>query len=194
MVVGVGDSITAGIPGWAPDPAIRARLSAPDPKSQWEYWAEQELGDGYDVRNCGVGGERTDEIAARLEGCVADADVAVLQGGVNDLVQRRSPASAVRNIRAMISTARSAGLDVLVANVLPVNRRFPAIKRKITRLNAMVRTLARDEGVELVDFFDVLEDPTGSERMRTEWAAADGVHPSVEGYRRLGRAVVGGVR
>ncbi len=37
----VGDSISAGSPLWDPDPAVRARIEAPDERSQWQWWAAQ---------------------------------------------------------------------------------------------------------------------------------------------------------
>src|SRR5206468_7067942 len=37
----VGDSISAGSPLWDPDPAVRARIAAPDEHSQWQWWAAQ---------------------------------------------------------------------------------------------------------------------------------------------------------
>ena len=198
LVAAVGDSITAGSPGWDPDSGRRELLDADDPESQWEYWAEAELGDGYSFRNCGVPGNRTDEIAARLETCIDGAEIAVLQGGVNDLAQGRTPAFAARNLRAMVKSARAAGLPVFLANVLPVNNVVSindaarGIRPKITRLNRLIEAFAREEGVPVVDFFGTLEDPRAPNRMRPEWTA-EGLHPSVEGYRRLGHAVATGV-
>ena len=188
VIAAVGDSITAGSPGWDPDPQLRRQLNAHDPKSQWEYWAAAELGGEYDVRNCGVPGDRTDEIAARLATCLEGADMVVLQGGVNDLVQGFPSEFAVRNMRAMIERARGAGLPVLVANLLPVNRRYPGITPKIESLNRRYGALGRAEDVDIVDFFGTLEGPPGSGRMPARWTA-DGVHPSIEGYQRVGRAV-----
>ena len=193
MIVGVGDSITAGAPGWDPNPGLRDQWNAHDPQSQWEHWADTELGDGYDVRNCGVSGDRTDEIAFRLDGCISGADVVVLQGGVNDLVQGFSPERAVQNIREMVGRVKAAGLSPLLTNLLPVNRRRQLLVDKITRLNDLIRSLARDENVPVVDFFGLLEDPAGSDRMPARWTA-DGIHPSVEGYRRLGQTVASDVR
>ena len=37
----------------------------------------------------------------------------------------------------------------------------------------------------MLPFHDTLEDPSAPGRMKAEWTA-DGDHPSVEGYRRLG--------
>ncbi|HJX48097.1 MAG TPA: hypothetical protein VJ375_09630, partial [Gaiellaceae bacterium] len=71
VVACLGDSITAGSPLWDPDPGVRARIGAAlDERSQWEWWASQ-LDETLDFRNHGVYGERTDEIAARLDAAAA---------------------------------------------------------------------------------------------------------------------------
>jgi acyl-CoA thioesterase-1 len=188
LIAAVGDSITAGAPGWDPDPTRRALLSAHDPESQWEHWAAVALGDDYEFRNCGVPGDRTDEIAARLDACIDGADVVVLQGGVNDLAQGRTPAYAARNLRAMVERVRAAGLPLLVANVLPVNRDYRNIRPAIRKLNDKIDAMARDQDVDVVDFFDTLEARGAGDRLPPQ-LTADGVHPSVEGYRRLGNVV-----
>ncbi len=41
-------------------------------------------------RNCGIYGQRTDEIVARLDNSARDADILVVQGGINDIAQGRS--------------------------------------------------------------------------------------------------------
>ena len=89
VVAALGDSINAGSPAWDPDPAVREQIGAAlDPQSQWEYWASQ-ADPRLRFRNCGVYGERTDQIAARLEECAEGADVLVVQGGINDIAQER---------------------------------------------------------------------------------------------------------
>ena len=52
----------------------------------------------------------------------------------------------------------------------------------IRELNALIAAF----GVPLLPFHDTLEDPEQPGRMRAEWTDADGDHPSVAGYRRLG--------
>ena len=86
VVVCLGDSITAGSPLWDPDPVVRERIDAPDERSQWEWWAARRH-PGLELRNHGVYGERTDEIAARLDNAVQGATSLVVQGGINDVVQ-----------------------------------------------------------------------------------------------------------
>ena len=185
MVACLGDSITAGSPLWDPDPAVRARIGADlDERSQWEHWAALRHA-GVTFRNYGVYGERTDEIAARLDAAVAGADALVVQGGINDIAQRRRVEPAAENLRAMVRRGLALGLRVAGADVLPWNAGRPRAEESIRRLNSLIAALAREEGVLLLPFHDTLEDPDRPGRMREEWTT-DGDHPSVEGYRLLG--------
>jgi lysophospholipase L1-like esterase len=185
VVCALGDSITAGSPGFDPDPAERERRDfGDDPESQWEHWAALQ-DPRLEFRNQGIYGQRTDEIAARLEGCAVGADVLVVQGGINDIAQGRAVEPAAENLRAMVRRGRELGLGVVLADVLPWNNGWPDAEPQIRRLNELVHALAREEGVPLLPFHDTLEDPDRPGRMREEWTA-EGDHPSVEGYRRLG--------
>jgi len=152
--------------------------------SQWEYWAAR-IEPRLEFRNRGAYGERTDEIMARLEGCIPGADLLVVQGGINDIAQGRSVDDAAANLRAMVRRGKELGLRVVIVDVLPWNNGWPDAEPKIRRLNALIAELARDEGILLLPFHDTLEDPDRLGRMRAEWTS-DGDHPSVEGYRRLG--------
>lgn len=185
LVAALGDSITAGSPGWDPDPAVRARIRpAADQKSQYEHWAA--LRDPrLEFRNCGVYGERVDEIAARLERCAAGVDVLVVQGGINDIAQRRPVETAGENLRGIVRRGLELGLRVTIADVLPWNNGYPEADAPIRRLNDLIVALAADEGVPLLAFHRTLEDPERPGRMVHDWTS-DGDHPSVEGYRRLG--------
>jgi lysophospholipase L1-like esterase len=185
LVAALGDSITAGSPCWDPDPAVRERIGdALDERSQWEWWAAR-ANPGLELRNCGVYGERAEEIERRLERCAAGADVLVVQGGINDVAQGRPVEPAVEALRRMVRRGRELGLEVALADVLPWNGGWPRAEEPIRRLNELVRAVARDEGVTLLPFHNTLEDPERPGRMREEWTS-DGDHPSVEGYRRLG--------
>jgi len=183
LVAALGDSITAGSPGWDPDPTVRAQIRDPEPESQYEHWAA--LGDErLRFRNCGIYGQRTDEIARRLDECAAGADVLIVQGGINDIAQGRPVEPAAENLRAMVERGRALGKGILIADVLPWNNGYPAAEQPIRRLNELIREL----GAPLLPFHDTLEDPDRPGRMREEWTS-DGDHPSVDGYRRLGEVV-----
>ena len=127
LVVGLGDSITAGNPGWDPDPARRPfEDPGDDETSQYLYWAAA-ANPGMRFSNHGVGGERTDEIRARLESAVSGADVIVVQGGINDVVQGRSIELAAHDLQAMVRRAKELAEVVLLPNVLPWNNGWPEV-------------------------------------------------------------------
>jgi lysophospholipase L1-like esterase len=185
LVATLGDSITAGSPGYDPDLRMRETLGfGADEKSQWQYWAQKAHSD-LRFRNCGVYGQRTEEIARRLDECAQEARVLVVQGGINDIAQGRPVETAAANLRLMVRRGKELGLEVAVANLLPWNNGYPEAEPKIRRLNELIHGLARAEHVPVLPFYATLEDPDRPGRMKEQWTS-DGDHPSVEGYRLLG--------
>ena len=184
IVACLGDSITAGSPLWDPDPNVRAAIDTPDERSQWLWWAARRNG-GLELENYGVYGERTDQIAERVENAVRGADALVVQGGINDIAQGESAEMAARNLAGMIEHGRRLGLHVVVADVLPWNNGDDRAAHDIARLNLLLRAIAAGLQVPLLPFHATLADPKRPHRMREEWTD-DGDHPAVEGHRRLG--------
>jgi lysophospholipase L1-like esterase len=176
IVAVVGDSISAGSPLWDPDPVVRARIGdAADERSQWQWWAAQRDA-RLEFRTRAVYGRRTDEIAPFLDDVAAGADVLVVQGGINDVVQRRSVESAARELEGMVERGRRLGLPVLLADVLPWPAGDERAARAIARLNDLIHAVA---GVTHLPFHDTLAS------LDRPWSD-DGAHPSVEGHRLLG--------
>jgi lysophospholipase L1-like esterase len=175
VVACLGDSITEGSPHWD------ARARTGDPEGQWEHWAGL-LHPELELRNFGIWGERTDEIATRFEEAVAGADVLIVQGGINDIAQGRSIDDAAHALGAIVERGLVLGLPVAVCDVLPWNNGWPEREAAIRALNERIRGL----GAPLLPFHDTLEDPGLPGRMKGEWADDDGDHPSIAGYRRLG--------
>jgi lysophospholipase L1-like esterase len=185
VVAALGDAITAGSPGFNPSHEMAKLLGQGEiPKSQWEYWAQQK-DPRLEFRNCGVYGERTDEIARRLVSCARGADVLVVQGGIADLQQGRTPAQAAANLRRMVARGKKLGLRVEVAELIPWNNGHPTFDASIRALNRLIHDLARDEHVPVLPFYSVLSDPTQPGQTKDRWTA-EGDNPSVDGYRRLG--------
>jgi len=185
LVATLGDSITAGSPAYDPDPRMRDTLGfGADEKSQWQYWvhrAHPELR----FRNCGVYGQRTDEIARRLDECAKGARLLVVQGGINDIAQGRPVETAAANLRSMVRRGKELGLEVAIAELLPWNNGYPRADAPIRHLNELIRAIGRDEHIPVLPFYETLQDPQRPGRMREEWTS-DGDHPSIEGYRLLG--------
>ena len=184
IIACLGDSITAGSPLWDPDPEVRKKIERPDERSQWEWWAMRMHGD-LELRNFGVNGERTDQIAARFGKAVDGAEGIVVQGGINDIVQGRPVEQAAANLAGMLHRARHAGLRVAIADVLPWNNGDSRAAADIDKLNELIRSIAEGQDVPLFRFSEVLADPSRPTRMR-ETLTEDGDHPSVEGHRLLG--------
>jgi lysophospholipase L1-like esterase len=188
VIAALGDSITAGSPFWDPDPEVREEIGAAlDERSQWEFWATR-ADPGLVFRNCGVYGERTDQIAKRLEAAVVGADALVVQGGINDIAQGRPVESAAEDLRRMVRRGLDFGLLVALADVLPWNGGWPRTEAPICALNRLIGAIGEQESVLLLPFHETLEDLDRPGRMRDEWTS-DGDHPSIEGYRRLGELV-----
>jgi lysophospholipase L1-like esterase len=185
VVAALGDSITAGTPLWDPDPAVRDRIGDRlDETSSWPYWAERAL-PGVRFRISAVDGERTDEIARRLDECVAGADVLVVQGGINDLVQGKPPQAAAQHLREMVRLGIERGLRVAITEVLPWNNGWPEHEEPIRQLNGLIAGIAEAAGAIVLPFYEMLEDESRPGRMRPEWTE-DGNHPTPAGHRRLG--------
>ena len=186
IVAALGDSITAGSPAWDPAAAVRSRLGEPpDEHSQFEYWATRAK-PRLSFRNCGVFGERTDQIADRLEGCARGASVLVVQGGINDIAQGRSVESAAANLERMVRVGREGRRRVLLVEVLPWTNGHPRADKPIRELNRLIHAIGTRNGVPVVPWYRALEDPATPGAFRND-LTADGDHPSVAGYRILGR-------
>jgi len=184
VVVGLGDSITAGNPGYDPDPA-KQPFEGDDPESQYLYWAAK-ADPRIDFRNHGVGGEVTEEILARFDQAVAGGcDVLIVQGGINDVYHHRPIEEAARNLERMVRMGKERGYAVVMPDVLPWNKGWPDAEAPIRALNGMIREIGQAEGIAILPFHDTLEDPDRPGRMREDWTP-DGNHPNVAGHRRLG--------
>jgi lysophospholipase L1-like esterase len=185
VIACLGDSITAGSPLWDPDPQVRVRIGAAfDERSQWQWWASQ-LDETLDFRNHGVYGQRTDEIAERLEDVAVGAAVLIVQGGINDVVQRRPIEDALHNLVGMVERGRQIGLAVALVDVLPWNNGDGRAANDIDELNMLIAGATESLGVRLLPFNTTLADPDRPDRMCDDMTD-DGDHPSIEGHRLLG--------
>jgi lysophospholipase L1-like esterase len=196
-VAALGDSITAGNPNFDPDPRQRRALGfGDDPHSQYEYWASR-ADSRLRFRNCGVFGETTGQIAARLHDCASGADALIVQGGINDIAQSlQSPAPvrrlavnrAAANLAQMVEEGKQLQLRVAIAEVLPWNRGYPVAAPLIDRLNKLIEVNAKLEEVPVLRFGSAIAEPANPRLMQAR-LTADGDHPSIAGYRRMGELV-----
>ena len=116
IVAVVGDSISAGSPLWDPDPFVRATIAQPDERSHWQWWAAQR-DPTLEFRTRAVYSKRTDEIAGFVDDVAAGAELLVVQGGINDIAQRRPVDDAARNLAAIMAVVMSCSLSEVMRSL-----------------------------------------------------------------------------
>ena len=187
MIVCLGDSTTAGTP------LFKSPIEAPpngegDERSQFAYWLRLGHPD-WQVLNRGVNGERSDQIAARFDRDVLAnrARVVVIIAGVNDVYQGRGVESVTAQLTAMYDRARFAGIPVVAGSIVPYNTATPDQNARMHAINAWIREAAAARpGLWFADTRAAVADPTDADRLA---ASPDGLHPDIEGYRRMADAL-----
>src|SRR2546425_4819072 len=140
-IVGLGDSTTAGTPGF------RSPLEAPprgdgNPESQYEYWMTRSHPE-WTVLNRGINGETSEEIRNRLGRDVLQIRpaYAIILAGVNDIFGRQTLETVERHLAAMYADVLDAGIVPVAATVLPYNIATAPAARGSPSLHDGVRDL-----------------------------------------------------
>jgi len=162
----LGDSITAGYGVAAPDafPAVVEALL-------------REHGRAVEIVNAGVSGDTSAGGLERLDWVLrSDPDVLVLELGANDALRGQPLPGIEDNLRAIVARAREHGAQVLLLGMDIPTSYGPAYTREFAQL---YERMAREEAVAIVPQFirEVGADPALMQ--------PDGLHPTVEGHRRL---------
>jgi len=186
-IVALGDSTTAGTPGF------KSPIEAPpdgsgDVTSQYAYWLT-ERHPHWRVLNRGVNGERSDQIRARLSRDVLRAapDVVVIVAGVNDIYQGRSAESIARELEAMYDAARAAAIPVVAGTILPYNSATPDENARMHAVNAWIRAyVARHPHVMICDTRAAVAALADPDQLA---ASPDGLHPSPDAYKLMAIAL-----
>jgi lysophospholipase L1-like esterase len=186
-IVAIGDSTTAGTPGY------RSPLEAPprgagNPESHYPYWLMKAHPE-WRVLNRGINGQRSDQIRARFEQDAAGdkPEVVVIIAGVNDVYQGLSAEGIIRELETMYDAALTAGIAVVAGSILPYNSATPPQNERMRAVNDWIRAYAaRHAGVVFCDTRAAVAAPEHPDRLVS---SADGLHPSPEGYRLLAEAL-----
>ena len=187
IIVALGDSTTAGTPGF------ESPLEAPphgrgDERSQYGWWLMR-AHPGWTVLNRGVNGQRSDQIAARLERDVLNASPAavIIIAGVNDIYQGRAAAAVQRDLQNMYGRARANRIAIVAGSILPYNTATPDANARMRAVNAWIRDYAaRTDGITFCDTRAAVA-ASGQADLLAE--SPDDLHPSVEGYRRMAEPI-----
>ena len=181
-IVALGDSTTAGTPGWL-SPREAPPHGRGNEKSQYAYWLMRGRPE-WEVLNRGVNGERSDQIRARFDEDVRAAGprAVVIIAGVNDVYQGRDAAPVVEQLRWMYERAAGAGILVVAGSIVPYNTATPEQNDRMHEINAWIRGC----GVAFADTRSAVA-AAGSPDLLAN--TPDGLHPSPDGYRRMAEAI-----
>jgi len=185
-IVGLGDSTTAGTPGF------RSPLEAPprgdgNPESQYAHWMMQSHPE-WTVLNRGINGETSEEIRARLPRDVLQAHpaCAIVLAGVNDIFRGDRPETVERHLAAMYADILDAGIVPVAATVLPYNMATARSSGDILTLNEWIENLTKVLGILFCDTHAAVADLGDTNRLA---GSPDGLHPDIAGYRAMGEAL-----
>src|SRR5256712_11713058 len=142
-IVGLGDSTTAGTPGF------RSPLEAPprgdgNPESKYAHWMMRSHPE-WTVLNRGINGETAEEIRNRLPRDVLPERpaYAIVLAGVNDIFGGDRPETVERHLAAMYADILDAGIVPVAATVLPYNMATARSSGDILTLNALIGNLTK---------------------------------------------------
>jgi len=186
VIVALGDSTTAGTP------AYRSPREAPpsgqgDPESQYAHWMMEAHPD-WTVLNRGIDGQTAAEIRGRFEQDVLRAKPAyvILLAGVNDIFGGSEAESVERELARMYADALDAAIVPVAASVLPYDRATPRATAAIFTLNTWIESFAKVLDIPFADTHAAVAAADAPHRLS---GSPDGMHPDVDGYRRMGAAL-----
>lgn len=131
---------------------------------------------GMTVINRGQGGAESDVGVAIVDGALAHDKPAYLtiQYGVNDVGDRHSRESIIRNLRTIVHAAQANRTVPVVCTLTPLYRSHAAFASTARLLNEQIREMVREENAELAD----LEKAFGTD---DTLIGDDGLHPTAAG-------------
>ncbi|TKB05744.1 GDSL-type esterase/lipase family protein [Desulforhopalus sp. IMCC35007] len=163
-IIAFGDSITSG---------TGSKTGGYPPRLQQII---ERSGKPCTVYNQGVPSERTYQGIERIDEVLntIPADAILIMEGTND-IRSGYPIQTTRlNLQLMIDKAKAKGVEPILATLTPSNQANSEFL--IPKLyNPMIRKLAKDNNITLVDQFTAIE---------KKWPALnlDGIHPNDDGY------------
>lgn len=186
-IVAIGDSTTAGTPGFQ-SPREAPPHGRGNAASQYAYWLMQ-MHPEWDVINQGINRERSDQIGARFDAdaIALEAAAVVIIAGVNDVYEGLEAAHVERQLAAMYRRAADAGIAIVAGTILPYNTATPDQNARMREINDWIR-MRSSEGRRIA-FVDTRAAVAARDNPDLLAGSPDGLHPDVQGYRRMADAI-----
>jgi lysophospholipase L1-like esterase len=187
VIVALGDSTTAGTPGWK-SPRELPPSGSGDVTSQYAHWLMQARPE-WMVVNQGVDGERSDQIRGRFAADVIEQSprAVVIIAGVNDVYQGLEPQHVIDQLVAMYDRARQTGIAVVAGTIVPFNTARPEQNARMREINDWIRTFTLT--ANRVAFADTRASVAASDNEDLLFESPDNLHPSPAGYRRMAETI-----
>jgi len=159
VYVAMGDSITRGYGATIPYPAVLSSML------------------GKTVINKGVNGAKSSDGVSAVNGVLGSTKPGFLLicYGANDVIHSVPPATIIARLRSIIQAAKANQTIPVIATCTPQIKGHSAFGGGVISLNVRIRSLAAEEGVELVDLETAF---TGHD----EYMTSDGLHPNNTGH------------
>ena len=147
------------------------------------------------IYNGGVGGDRVEQMLARIQADVIDRAPGwcIVGGGINNINTAQTAVEIFSTIKEIYRRLRAVGIRVVACTLLPpqtghVNA-LPANIQKILAVNALIRTEARNNpGIILFDrYFLFVNSNVTTGVAKAGLVSPDNLHPSPAGCAVLGR-------
>ncbi len=150
-----------------------------------------------ELLNRGVGGDRTEQLLARVEKDVVEEhpDVVVLQVGINDVWHRFlngtvvTPERFEHNYSEIVRRIKETGASVIVMQpfVLRMGDK-PRLRPYLDSFNAIIRKIAEREELTVIPVDEIFMGVT--QDIEPSQFTLDGVHPTHRGCRYLADLVI----
>ncbi|MCT2561209.1 GDSL-type esterase/lipase family protein [Chryseobacterium herbae] len=137
----------------------------------------------------GISGQTSSQMLLRFQNdvVVLKPKLVVINAGTNDIAQNAGaydPDFTFSNIKVMADIARSNGIKVIIASVLPAAA-FPWRKeitdatQKVDALNSRLKQYSHSSKITFIDYNTAMRNEKGGMR---DGLSSDGIHPDLAGY------------
>ena len=153
--------------------------------------------------NRGIGGQTSPQMLVRFRADVINLNpkAVVIMAGTNDIAGNTgliSIQNTAENIFSMAEIAIANNITVYICSTLPAidflwsSGLEPA--SKIVKLNAILKSYCRENGLTYVDYYAAMVDANGGLKVPEYTAANDLVHPNLEGYKVMEEIILASLK
>lgn len=164
-----------------------------NPESSYQSWLKKGLINTqpekeYHITNQGVCGDTSRGIVIRFLDVldIIQYNLVILAGGTNDLGMT-SENQIIKNLEEGYEACREREIPLIAPSIPPISLN-EYVARAIIVNDGIEEYTAKFQNVFFADWFDVLKDEHGF--LEDRYNSGDGVHLSVEGYKRIGLLLV----